>query len=60
MNTLISGHPFRNPVSVAARLPDSASLLMAARAIERKYSVTPGMARVVAELVSTSITEARR
>jgi hypothetical protein len=43
------------------RLPSPDPLLMdyAARTIERRYNVSPGMARIVAELVTASI-EARQ
>jgi hypothetical protein len=39
------------------RLPSPDPLLMdyAARTIERRYNVSPGMAKIVAELVTTSI-----
>ena len=39
------------------RLPNPDPLLMdyAARTIERRYNVSPGMAKIVAELVTASI-----
>jgi hypothetical protein len=50
----------RNRAPAAAdRLPDHSSLMLAARTIERRYSVSAGMARIVAELVGASI-EARQ
>jgi hypothetical protein len=48
----------RNPASAVERLPDYSSLMLAARTIERKYNTSPGMARIVAELVGASM-EAR-
>jgi hypothetical protein len=50
---------FFNRASAAHRLPDHSSLMLAARTIERKYNTSPGMALVVAELVTASI-EARQ
>jgi hypothetical protein len=49
-------------VSTAARLPNPDPLTMdyAARRIASRYNVSPGMARIVAELVSTSVAEVRR
>ena len=35
--------------------PDPSTLAYAARTIERRYNVSPGMARIVAELVGASI-----
>jgi hypothetical protein len=49
----------RNRAPSANRLPDHIALMLAARTIERRYSVSPGMARIVAELVGASI-EARQ
>jgi hypothetical protein len=48
-----------NRASAVTRLPDHTFLMMAARTIERRYNTSPGMARIVAELVSASV-EARR
>jgi hypothetical protein len=47
--------PPSNRVSAANRLPDHTPLMMAARTIERRYNVSPGMAQIVAELVGASI-----
>jgi hypothetical protein len=51
-----------NRAYAANRLPNPDPLLMdyAARTIERRYNVSPGMARIVAEMVSTSLVEVRR
>jgi hypothetical protein len=53
--------PF-NRVSATNRLPspDPFTLDYARRHIERRYNVSPGMARIVAELVNASIVEARQ
>jgi hypothetical protein len=58
---LPNGPAFCNRPSAANRLPNPDPLLMdyAARTIERRYNVSPGMARIVAELVGASI-EARQ
>jgi hypothetical protein len=45
----------RNQASAARRLPDHTALMLAARTIERKYNVSPGLAQIVAEMVGTSI-----
>ena len=58
MINLQNDHSTRNRAPTANRLPDHASLILAARTIERRYSVSPGMARIVAEMVGASI-EAR-
>jgi hypothetical protein len=50
----------RNRASAAYRLPDHASLMLAARQIERRYNTSPGMARIVAELVGASVVEVLR
>jgi hypothetical protein len=54
---LSNSHASRN----RNRLPNPDPLLMdyAARTIERRYNVSPGMAKIVAELVTASI-EARQ
>jgi hypothetical protein len=44
-----------NRASAANRLPDHTSLMMAARTIERRYNTSPGMARIVAELVASAV-----
>jgi hypothetical protein len=49
----------RNRAPAANRLPDHTALMLTARTIERRYGVSPGMARIVAELVGASI-EARQ
>ena len=56
MVNLPNDHSTRNRAPAATdRLPDHASLILAARTIERRYSVSPGMARIVAEMVGASI-----
>jgi hypothetical protein len=45
----------RKRAPAANRLPDHTSLMLAARTIERRYNVSPGMARIVAELVATAV-----
>jgi len=54
---LSNNHASRN----RNRLPNPDPLLMdyAARTIERRYNVSPGMAKIVAELVTASL-EARQ
>jgi hypothetical protein len=44
-----------NRTSAAHRLPDHTSLMMAARTIERRYSTSPGMALIVAEMVASAV-----
>jgi hypothetical protein len=53
MINLPNNHASRN----RNRLPNPDPLLMdyAARMIERKYNTSPGMAKIVAELVTASI-----
>ena len=57
MINLSNSHASRN----RNRLPNPDPFLMdyAARTIERRYNVSPGMAKIVAELVTASI-EARQ
>jgi hypothetical protein len=45
----------RNRAPAANRLPDHNPLMLAAGVIQRKYNVSAGMARIVAELVGASI-----
>jgi hypothetical protein len=61
MNTLISGRPFRNPVSTAERLPnpDPQTMAFAARRIATRYNVGLPLARVVAAIVDETA-EVRR
>jgi hypothetical protein len=44
-----------NRPSAAPRLPDFAGLQLAADKIQRKYGVSPGLAKIVAEMVGASI-----
>jgi hypothetical protein len=50
----------RNRAPAVNRLPDHASLMLAARTIERRYTTTPALALAVAELIAASVTETRR
>jgi hypothetical protein len=53
--TLYTKLSARNRASATSRLPDHATLTMAARTIERRYSTSPGMALIVAELVAAAV-----
>jgi hypothetical protein len=55
MTNLAHRPEFFNRASATNRLPDHASLMMAARTIERSYSVSAGLAKIVAELAASSV-----
>jgi hypothetical protein len=61
MDTLPNDLASRNPVSAANRLPDQDALMLAyaANRIATRYNVHRRMARIVAELISTSMGERR-
>jgi hypothetical protein len=56
--TILNSSPPRNRISAANRLPNPSPLSTmdySARLISRRYNVSPGMARIVAELVATAV-----